>query len=54
LTDFKLTYKQYGERSILIEWPSEINTKILHDIIIYKENIGKIYVKEIIEVKSNR
>ena len=36
---FQLTYKSYGERSILIEWPFEINEKILHDILIFKNTL---------------
>ena len=52
LSDFQLTYKQYGERSILIEWPSEIDKEILDDIIFYKIKLENSLFKDIIEIKS--
>jgi len=52
LNTFSLTYKQYGERSILIEWPSIIDKKTLKDILFYKEKLENILIKDIIEVKS--
>ena len=39
MSNYKLTYKPFGEKAILIEWPSEINEKILHDILIFKDKI---------------
>ena len=36
---YNLTYTGYGERSILIEWPENINEDILIDIISFKESI---------------
>jgi inhibitor of KinA len=50
LSRFKLTYRQYGERSILIEWPSKIDKKILEDIIFYKEKVEKLLSKEIVYI----
>jgi KipI family sensor histidine kinase inhibitor len=52
LNRFKLTYKQYGERSILIEWPSKIDKTILEDLIFYKEKLEKFIYKEIIYINS--
>ena len=52
MSGFKLTYKQYGERSILIEWPSRIDKNILTDVIFFKEKAEKLLFKEIIEIKS--
>ena len=49
---FQLTYKPYGERSILVEWPSEINEIILHDILIFKNAIQNKFIESKIEVKS--
>ena len=49
---FKLTYKQFGERSILVEWPSKIDEKILEDIVLYKKKLKKSSLKELIEIKS--
>ena len=52
MSDFKLTYKQFGERSILVEWPSKIDEKILEDIIFFKEKLENTLLEELIEVKS--
>ena len=35
----KITYKQFGENAILIEWKPIIDKNILSDIITYKEKI---------------
>lgn len=35
----QLTYKLFGNRAILIEWPAEINEEILTDILLYKNKI---------------
>jgi len=52
LNNFQLKYKQYGEYSILIEWPSKINIKTLEEVILFRERLEKLLVKEIIEIKS--
>lgn len=52
MSDFELTYKQFGERSILIEWPSIINEKVLYDVVYYQDAIKKQKIKHIVEVKS--
>lgn len=52
LSDFKLTYKQFGERSILVEWPSNIDVKTLKNIISFKEELKKSLLKQLIEIKS--
>ncbi|GGK15881.1 allophanate hydrolase [Yeosuana aromativorans] len=49
---FELTYKPFGERSILVEWPSVINEQILKDIIGFKTAIKEKNVKSIVEIKS--
>lgn len=49
---YKLTYKPYGERSILIEWPAVIDKNILSDIIRFKEKIKNTNIKHLIELKS--
>ena len=49
---FKLTYKPFGERAILIEWDAEINEAILKDIILLKAKITSKNIKEIVELKS--
>lgn len=49
---FKLTYKPYGERAILIEWPQVIDTAILIDILDFKDKIRISSIKSIIELKS--
>lgn len=47
---YNLTYKPYGERSILVEWPSIIDEKIIHNINEFKDEINKKLSKLIIEV----
>jgi inhibitor of KinA len=49
---FNLRYKQFGERSILIEWPAMIDENILKDIIQFKDQIHINNIKEIVELKS--
>ncbi|MEJ2113323.1 MAG: 5-oxoprolinase subunit PxpB [Flavobacteriaceae bacterium] len=50
MADFELTYKPFGERSILIEWPNRIDENILKDILSFKQIIEKELFKCIIEV----
>lgn len=52
MNTFLLTYKQYGERSILIEWPSKIDKKIIEDVHFFKDKLEKLVFEEIIEIKS--
>ncbi|WP_242084960.1 5-oxoprolinase subunit PxpB [Aestuariivivens sediminis] len=40
---YQLSYKQFGERSILIEWPALIDEKLLHDVLYFKQKIEKHY-----------
>ena len=49
---FQLKYKPFGERSILAEWPSEINENILNDVLGFKDKIQIEYIQSNIEVKS--
>ena len=49
---FQLTYKSYGERSILVEWPQEINENILQDVLNFKLNIQNKFIKSEIQVTS--
>ncbi|NNK83786.1 MAG: 5-oxoprolinase subunit PxpB [Flavobacteriaceae bacterium] len=48
---FNLTYKPFGDHSILIEWPSNIDENILYDILSFKKILKnhtfkqKVYVK---------
>ena len=41
MIDYKLTYKPFGETSILIEWPAKIDETILQDIIAFEKLISK-------------
>ena len=50
--DFKLIYKRFGERSILIEWPQIINQNVLDDVVFYKNTIKTSDIKFLVEVKS--
>ena len=49
---FNLTYKPFGERAILVEWPAVIDENILKDIINFKNSIEKKNIKSIVELKS--
>lgn len=49
---FSLTYKRFGECSILIEWPSEINSSILQDILRFKSSIENNDVKQVVGLIS--
>ena len=48
---YKLTYKPFGERSILIEWPHEINENILENVLSFKEKLQAVLIEQVIEVK---
>ena len=50
---FKLTYKPFGERAILVEWPQLINDDILKDIINFKKKIEKFNIESLVEIKSS-
>jgi len=50
LRPYKLTYKRYGERAILIEWPPQIDENILEDIINFKNKIVNYNIKVIVDV----
>lgn len=52
MKDFKLKYKPYGEHSILIEWPQNIDENILFDVLNFKKEIQKYYDKQKVEIKS--
>ena len=41
MVNFELTYKPYGETSILIEWPSKIDEAIIQDITAFEKLIAK-------------
>lgn len=47
---FDPTYKPYGECAILIEWPTEINRKILMDVLSFKDKIANENVKSIVNI----
>ncbi|AXT63557.1 5-oxoprolinase subunit PxpB [Aquimarina sp. AD10] len=49
---YDLQYKRYSESAILIEWPSQIDENILQDLLLFRRNIERVYVKEIVEVIS--
>lgn len=47
---FDLVYKQFGEYSILIEWPSKISEEILLDVISYRDKIAKNHIEQIVNI----
>jgi len=52
LNAYQLTYKPFGERSILVEWPSEIDENILNDVLIFKNKLQNKNIELEVEVKS--
>tara|TARA_R110002049_G_scaffold174462_5_gene341668 strand:+ start:8275 stop:9006 length:732 start_codon:yes stop_codon:yes gene_type:complete len=50
---YELTYKLFGERAILVEWPAKIDKQILQDILSFKDSIGEKYIKQTLELKSS-
>ena len=51
MNHFELTYKPFGEHSILIEWPQIIDEKILIDVLNFKKTISNYYIKEKVYIK---
>lgn len=49
---YNLTYKPFGERSILVEWPSKIDKNILFDVLNFKDVLQKSLLKEKVYIKS--
>jgi inhibitor of KinA len=49
---FHITYKPFGERAILVEWPAKIDETILKDIVRFKTAIQKNNIEVIIDLKS--
>lgn len=47
---FQLTYKSFGPRAILIEWPQKIDESILFDILTFKKKIQDHYINLNVEV----
>ena len=50
--DFELTYRRFSERSILVEWPSEITENILHDVLNFKNFLLNSNIKSLIQVNN--
>ncbi|WP_025739613.1 5-oxoprolinase subunit PxpB [Aquimarina pacifica] len=49
---YNVTYKKYSERSILIQWPAEIDQEILEDLLFFKKKISEFYGNLVVEVIS--
>jgi len=49
---YKLTYKTFGERSVLIEWPPMIDESVLLDILTFKSKITTKKIKSIANINS--
>ena len=48
----KLTYKPFGDRAIIVEWPAKIDEKILKNILNFKNAIQKNSIKVIVDIIS--
>lgn len=47
---FEPIYKLYGDRSILVEWPSKIDINSIQDIRIFKKKLENNNIKEIVDI----
>lgn len=52
MKDFKLTYYQFSERSILIQWPQKIDEIILQDVLIFKKHLLNSGVESILQINN--
>ena len=48
--DFQLTYKKYGTSAVLIEWPEQINKRVLKDIQILFQKISLLEFEDIVDI----
>ena len=53
MKSFNLKYKIFGERSILVEWPTLIDDQVLKNILLFKSNIDKKYKDSKIYIKTS-
>ena len=52
MSQFEPTYRQFGERSILVEWHQKIDKNILKDIVNFKNRLKKSNIKFLVEINS--
>lgn len=45
-----MTYKRYGDRGLLIEWPTNIDESTLADILQFKQRIGSSYKRSLEDI----
>ena len=50
---FNLKYKSYGDKSILVEWPTIIDDQILKNILLYKSELDKKFRDSKIYIKTS-
>ena len=53
MKSFNLKYKIFGERSILVEWPTLIDDQVLKNILLFKSDIDKKYKDSKIYIKTS-
>ena len=52
MQNFKLTFKPYGERSLLIEWPQKIDENTLQNVVDFKKVLQKYYIKQRVYINN--
>ena len=52
MTDFKLTYHHFSERSILMQWPQKIDKNILNDVLIFKNHLSNLNIEYILQINN--
>ena len=50
MSQFELTYRQFGERSILVEWPPSIDKNTLKDVVKFKNRLKKSSIEYLVEI----
>jgi len=50
--NFKLRYKPFSERSILVQWPNKIDPNILQDVLLFKNQLDVFYSKQSVYINN--
>lgn len=52
MKDYELTYHRFSERSILVQWPNEIDKNTLNDVLVFKNHILNSSIKESLQINN--
>lgn len=51
MIDYKLHIRPLNKQSILVDWPSKIDEKIINDVLIFRKTIEDFYIKQKVYIK---